>query len=102
MKCPRCQFDNPEGIKFCGECGAKIERICPKCNFSNPPEFKFCGECGHDLKEPKEAPPIYYAEPQSYTPKFLVGNIKDSKTLAWIFTTTNSLRILAHSSQIPR
>jgi ribosomal protein L40E len=22
MKCPKCQTDNPESAKFCGECGA--------------------------------------------------------------------------------
>ena len=49
MKCPKCQAENPEGMKFCGECGAKLERICPNCNFPNPPQFKFCGECGHQL-----------------------------------------------------
>ena len=27
MQCPKCQFENPDGIKFCGECGAKLERI---------------------------------------------------------------------------
>lgn len=57
MKCPKCQFDNPNGMKFCGECGTKLEKICPKCNFYNPPEFKFCGECGHDLRKPQEIPP---------------------------------------------
>jgi len=51
MKCPECQTENPEGSKFCGECGAKLERTCPNCNFSNPPQFKFCGECGHKLEE---------------------------------------------------
>ncbi|MFH1243260.1 MAG: adenylate/guanylate cyclase domain-containing protein [Pseudomonadota bacterium] len=56
MKCLKCQFDNPEGMKFCGECGAKLEKICPDCNFSNPANFKFCGECGFDLAKPKEAP----------------------------------------------
>jgi class 3 adenylate cyclase/tetratricopeptide (TPR) repeat protein len=49
MRCPKCQFENPENLKFCGECGAKLEKICPHCNSSNPPQFKFCGECGHDL-----------------------------------------------------
>jgi ABC-type oligopeptide transport system substrate-binding subunit/class 3 adenylate cyclase len=39
-------------MKFCGECGAKLEKACPKCNFANPPKFKFCGECGHDLSIP--------------------------------------------------
>ena len=57
MKCTKCQFENPEGIKFCGECGAKLENICPQCSFSNPPEFKFCGECGHGLTVPSEQPP---------------------------------------------
>ncbi len=50
MKCLECQFENPEGVKFCGACGTKLERICPECNSSNPPEFKFCGECGQELK----------------------------------------------------
>ena len=49
MQCPECQFENPEGTKFCGECGAKLERLCPSCNSSSPPNFKFCGECGHRL-----------------------------------------------------
>jgi class 3 adenylate cyclase/tetratricopeptide (TPR) repeat protein len=51
MKCPKCQFVNAEGLKFCGECGAKLERVCPKCNSPNPPQFKFCGECGQELGE---------------------------------------------------
>jgi len=50
MKCPNCRFENPENMKFCGECGANLERICPKCRFSNPPQFKFCGECGQKLE----------------------------------------------------
>jgi len=54
MKCSKCQFENPGGKKFCGQCGAKMERICPDCHASNPPQFKFCGECGHNLTEPTE------------------------------------------------
>jgi class 3 adenylate cyclase len=56
MKCPKCQFENPEGLKFCGECGAKLERLCPKCNSTNPAQFKFCGECGHNLTLPSIPP----------------------------------------------
>ena len=54
MKCPKCEYDNPEGMKFCGECGEKSERICPECNASNPPQFKFCGACGHSFTLPEE------------------------------------------------
>ena len=60
MKCPKCQFENPEGMLFCGKCAAKLERICPQCNYSNPPEFGFCGKCAHDLttSSPTPAPPV--------------------------------------------
>ena len=75
MKCPKCQFENPEGMQFCGKCGAKLERICQQCNSSNPPDFEFCGKCGHALGEDKAAPPIDYTQPQTYTPKFLADKI---------------------------
>jgi class 3 adenylate cyclase len=56
MKCPKCQFENPEGIKFCGECGVKLERLCPRCNSLSPSNYKFCGECGESLLSDKEIP----------------------------------------------
>jgi len=49
MKCPACGHENPEGAKFCNECGAKIETACPRCNKVNPQESKFCNECGQTL-----------------------------------------------------
>jgi len=64
MKCPKCRFNNSEGMKFSGKCGAKLEIICPQCNFSN-------------LTEPL---PINYSEPQSYTPKFLAEKIHTTRS----------------------
>lgn len=49
MICPRCEFENPDGVKFCVECGNKLEIICPKCRYRNSPNYKFCGECGQSL-----------------------------------------------------
>ncbi len=49
MKCPKCQFENPEARKFCRECGAKLLLLCPQCHFENLPSDKFCGDCGHQL-----------------------------------------------------
>jgi len=49
MRCPRCQDENPQGRKFCRECGAKLSVICPICSFENLPEDKFCGGCGAKL-----------------------------------------------------
>jgi hypothetical protein len=49
MHCPQCGFNNPEGMNFCGECGAALTNHCPQCGFENPPRFKYCGECGTSL-----------------------------------------------------
>ncbi len=81
MQCPKCQFENPEGVKFCVECGNKLEAICPKCGSSNSPSFKFCGECGHSLTVPSEPLPknLTFDEKldkiQRYLPKGLTEKI---------------------------
>ena len=61
MLCPSCGYENPEGVKFCGECGTvlRVDATCPRCGFTNPPGVKFCHECGHGLIE---------AAPASRTP----------------------------------
>jgi len=41
---------------------------------------RFCDGCGHDLTKPKQAPPIDYSEPQSYTPKFLAEKILTTRS----------------------
>ncbi|MGD8209978.1 MAG: adenylate/guanylate cyclase domain-containing protein [Desulfobacterales bacterium] len=53
MKCPQCQFENSEGSKFCGGCGARFELSCSECGAKNPAENKFCNECGSNLKTVK-------------------------------------------------
>jgi len=80
MKCPKCQFDNPDGSVFCGKCGAKIEKVCLKCNFSNPVDFKYCGKCGSALEELRAALPIDFSKPKSYTPKFLADKILTTRS----------------------
>jgi TOMM system kinase/cyclase fusion protein len=57
MRCPSCRFDNPEGTKFCEECGAKLVRACPSCGHEVRPTAKFCGECGTALKTEGKPPP---------------------------------------------
>ena len=49
MKCPKCQFEIPEGAKFCNECGSKLEIACSSCGKINPLGCKFCSECGHKI-----------------------------------------------------
>lgn len=48
--CPNCDTVNPEGVKFCQECGEKlsfsVKPRCPQCGTENPVGTRFCGECG--------------------------------------------------------
>ena len=80
MKCPKCQFDNPEGAKFCNECGHKFEVKCPHCGHPIPPAAKFCDECGHKLTKSEEVSPGTYPSPRSYTPKYLAEKILTSRS----------------------
>ena len=49
MKCARCGAESPAGMKFCGQCGARLVSTCPSCGADNPPDHKFCGHCGSPL-----------------------------------------------------
>ena len=31
MKCPRCQSQNREGVRFCEDCGGRLVIVCPSC-----------------------------------------------------------------------
>jgi class 3 adenylate cyclase len=55
MICEGCQHQNPEGARFCNECGTPLKRKCPGCQAENPPKAKFCSECGQPLGGGKAA-----------------------------------------------
>jgi len=46
--CPACGAPLPAKVKFCPECGAKIETksLCRECKAELQPGAKFCAECG--------------------------------------------------------
>jgi predicted ATPase/class 3 adenylate cyclase len=75
MKCPECQFENPDNAIFCGNCRVKLLLICKECGTENSPQNKYCNNCAHDLRESVEISPIDYSKPQSYTPKHLKDKI---------------------------
>src|SRR6187397_318583 len=78
MNCPRCQHDNPAGVKFCGECGARLESACAACGAANPPGNKFCGQCGAALVSAVAS--TKFASPETYTPKHLAEKILTAKS----------------------
>ncbi len=81
MKCPKCQFENPDDAKFCNECANKLEHICPKCGKANQPGSKFCSECAHGFTPSSEPVPkvLSFDEKlekiQRYLPKGLTEKI---------------------------
>jgi len=45
--CPQCGCRNPDGVKFCQECGVKLgPAVCKSCGARLLPGVRFCGECG--------------------------------------------------------
>src|SRR5262245_52944020 len=77
MTCPRCQHENPATVKFCGECGARLDVACAACRARNPASNKFCHECGTPLGSKAAAGTP--TSPESYTPKHLAEKILISK-----------------------
>ena len=85
MRCASCGFENPEGLKFCNECGSAFKRRCAQCGFDNAPQAKFCGECGTTLttQSPTRSTRVVVASaapPVSYTPAHLAERILAEQT----------------------
>ena len=48
--CERCKFkENPDGMNFCGQCGAPLGTLCPRCGLQNSPERSVCERCSAPL-----------------------------------------------------
>jgi class 3 adenylate cyclase/tetratricopeptide (TPR) repeat protein len=72
-------------MRFCGECGARLDSVCARCGASNSPEHKFCGQCGAPQATPAEPGGVrepgapYGSPPREYTPRHLAEHILMSK-----------------------
>ncbi|MGZ4138130.1 MAG: adenylate/guanylate cyclase domain-containing protein [Actinomycetota bacterium] len=65
ITCSACGAANPPGFRFCGTCGASLERSCARCGTANPPGFRFCGGCGAALDaEPTAGAPMSTIAPE--------------------------------------
>src|SRR5919204_1433371 len=57
--CGSCGGENPEGMAFCGHCGARAEVSwkCAACGGDNASGMRFCGHCGAARSDIPSAPP---------------------------------------------
>lgn len=56
VPCPNCGKQNVAGVKFCSECGGKMEIAqvpCVKCGANLREGAKFCSECGSSQEKAK-------------------------------------------------
>lgn len=56
VPCPSCGKQNTAGVKFCSDCGGKMEipKVpCLKCGANLREGAKFCSECGASQERPK-------------------------------------------------
>lgn len=68
MRCPSCESENPEGVKFCHECGGALKNRCPQCSFENSLRAEFCGECGAGLSAEGKPTPAKHRKRQGAQP----------------------------------
>ena len=80
MKCPKCQTENPEGARFCGQCRKSLQQelVCPQCGHVNPQGNIFCNECSASLAEEAPAPP---APPSPEPTSFVSGRYQVKRFL---------------------
>ncbi|MCP4328561.1 MAG: tetratricopeptide repeat protein [Alphaproteobacteria bacterium] len=79
MKCPRCSSENRDGVRFCEQCGGRLELACPSCGAMGPPSRKFCGSCGQLVDTPSADGGSKFETPRHYTPPFLAEKILKSR-----------------------
>ena len=55
--CKNCNIEYQDNMKFCPECGSKLEsksNVCPNCGTEYKDGQKFCSECGSRLEITQE------------------------------------------------
>jgi class 3 adenylate cyclase/tetratricopeptide (TPR) repeat protein len=77
MSCPRCQAANPEGAKFCLNCGTALSTACPNCATPLSSGAKFCHNCGYALAKPPSN--SAQARLRQHVPEELLGEVETAR-----------------------
>lgn len=93
--CGSCGNENPDGTRFCGQCGtaAAATWACGSCGNENPAGTRFCGHCGSPAAATAAVPAPPEAPPEAPT-----GLTEALRTLV---AGTVADRLVEHGGQLP-
>jgi class 3 adenylate cyclase/tetratricopeptide (TPR) repeat protein len=89
MKCSNCQSENPQGARFCTNCGTQFPQKCSNCATTLKEAARFCHNCGHPVSadtsssQPTPASPTSPTSTeqliQRYLPKELLAKLENAR-----------------------
>jgi len=96
MRCSACGWENAEGRKSCGGCGAVLPTVCIFCGARSEPGSRFCEACSGVLSASTPAPPAEAPE----LPKSFIGS--RYRVLDLIGEGANKIVYLCHDMRLHR
>ena len=77
---------------------------CPQCQFENPEDFKFCGKCGYDMRISADIRYNRLSYLKPYTPRFLFEEILINRSVIegerkQVTVCSTTWRVLHHLSE---
>ena len=105
MRCPACSVENPDGMRFCGRCGAALATTCAACGGDVVQGNRFCGHCGTLIGTATVATPVPPVVPGAALPPITpddqssvtVGNTTELRHVSVLFCDLVGFTPLAES-----
>src|SRR5688500_5113717 len=86
ITCSRCQTINPDGARFCLNCGLPLSISCPNCGTTLAPGARFCHHCGYAVAGVAARGPTAQTSPapqdrlHQYIPPQLLAKLEAERT----------------------
>jgi class 3 adenylate cyclase/tetratricopeptide (TPR) repeat protein len=99
MNCPTCGGDNPDGKRFCTDCGASLLAVCSTCGGQLAPGKRFCGDCGSQVgvAASLQASPVAPDVPSAARARPLPGPVSELRHVSVLFCDITGFTPFAES-----
>jgi len=91
MHCLHCQTENPDGFRFCLNCGIALGQRCDNCQTDLPAGARFCVNCGQPVSASTAADDARLTRLAAAAPPPLVQKMRTATHLAGERRTVTSL-----------